>query len=266
MVVWEDGNYFSGGRDGDGFGIFARRFASSGTPVGWDFDVNSTVQGHQVTPDLTALDGAEVVIAWRSDTQYYGGYSMNIDGLRFDSAGDAVGTEFQVNHSTTEENTYPSVSSFPNGHFVVSWSGYQYNRGTANIVGRHFDNRRDAVGADFPISETPVGNPWVRPEVATAGNSSFLVAWHDEVGQYASQIKARVFSLEVLAALCGDFNGDENITVTDALGILKGAVGGGPCPPTTCDVDSSGMTNVTDALKALMKAVGKPIELICPAE
>ncbi len=62
---------------------------------------------------------------------------------------------------------------------------------------------------------------------------------------------------------CGDFNGDGSITATDALGILRTAVGSETCPPCVCDVDMSETFTATDALAALRNAVGLLAELGC---
>jgi len=64
--------------------------------------------------------------------------------------------------------------------------------------------------------------------------------------------------------LCGDANGDGEITATDALATLRAAVGSSSCPLAICDADGSGMVTATDALLLLKRAVGQPVELTCP--
>jgi hypothetical protein len=65
--------------------------------------------------------------------------------------------------------------------------------------------------------------------------------------------------------LCGDANGDEAITATDALVALRTAVGSTQCDLCLCDVNSSGTITATDALAILRRAVGQAIELLCVA-
>ena len=55
------------------------------------------------------------------------------------------------------------------------------------------------------------------------------------------------------------------VVASDALFVLKAAVGSLQCPLCTCDVDSSGSITASDALRTLKKAVGQPITLTCPA-
>ncbi len=51
---------------------------------------------------------------------------------------------------------------------------------------------------------------------------------------------------------------------TDALFVLRGAVGSEECPACACDVNDSGTVVATDALTVLNAAVGLPVNLVCP--
>jgi hypothetical protein len=68
---------------------------------------------------------------------------------------------------------------------------------------------------------------------------------------------------EVQLRTCGDFSGDGAISATDALGVLKSAIGSAACLPCVCDVDKSGAATATDALTVLKKAVGQNVSLNC---
>ncbi len=54
-----------------------------------------------------------------------------------------------------------------------------------------------------------------------------------------------------------------NPVATDALFVLRSAVGADQCDLRVCDVDSGGSTNATDALLVLRKAVNQPVVLNC---
>lgn len=67
-------------------------------------------------------------------------------------------------------------------------------------------------------------------------------------------------------AICGDADQNGSISASDALRVLKNAVGlPVDCPLFVCDVDASGVVQAGDALKVLKKAVGQPLVLSCPA-
>ncbi len=68
-----------------------------------------------------------------------------------------------------------------------------------------------------------------------------------------------------LEPVCGDANGDGNVTAGDAQSILRASVGSGGCTlqPCACDADSSGSVTAGDALAVLRKSVGLPVVLAC---
>lgn len=67
--------------------------------------------------------------------------------------------------------------------------------------------------------------------------------------------------------ICGDANLNGGLTASDALQILKKAVGVDvSCPLYVCDTNASGKILASDALSVLKKAVGTNIDLACPPE
>ncbi len=63
--------------------------------------------------------------------------------------------------------------------------------------------------------------------------------------------------------LCGDFTGDNVVSASDALGVLRGVVGAEQCPVCVCDVDNSNSTVATDGLILLRFAVGVQPSISC---
>jgi hypothetical protein len=64
--------------------------------------------------------------------------------------------------------------------------------------------------------------------------------------------------------LCGDTDGNREVTVADALFIIRVTVGLDSCALELCDLDGSGNITVTDVLLALALATGQEIETSCP--
>ncbi|HYB99770.1 MAG TPA: hypothetical protein VEC57_11630 [Candidatus Limnocylindrales bacterium] len=62
---------------------------------------------------------------------------------------------------------------------------------------------------------------------------------------------------------CGDPADPPGVTATDALLVLRAAVGSALCLECVCDVDASGATVATDALAVLRHAVGQEVPLLC---
>ena len=91
-----------------------------------------------------------------------------------------------------------------------------------------------------------------RPDRIICGNSLEMRLW--------SQEKQRDYRSQ-LAGLAGDV---PVVTATDALFVLRAAVGTETCALCVCDTNGSGTITASDALVALNFAVGQPIELMCP--
>ncbi len=127
VVVWT-----SYSQDGSQEGIFGQRFASSGAPVGTEFQVNTYTTGAQ-DGSAIALDAAgNFVVTWRSDANQDGD-NHGVFGQRFASNGARLGTEFQINTYTTgSQGSYPnSVAASPN-NFVVVWFDGSGEDGSSN--------------------------------------------------------------------------------------------------------------------------------------
>ena len=90
-------------------------------------------------------------------------------------------------------------------------------------------------------------------------------AWVLFLGQTTTTTTVATTTTTLLSDTCGDPNGDALITASDALVVLRAAVGAGTCRPCVCDADNSGSTTASDALRVLRTAVGQSVTLECPA-
>jgi hypothetical protein len=89
--------------------------------------------------------------------------------------------------------------------------------------------------------------------------------WVLFLGQTTTTTTIATTTTTLLAETCGDPNADEMITASDALTVLRAAVGAATCRACVCDVDNSGSTTAPDALRVLRVAVGQSVALECPA-
>lgn len=70
----------------------------------------------------------------------------------------------------------------------------------------------------------------------------------------------------VFPGICGDANNDATVNSSDALRILRAAVGQDvDCPTVRCDVNDDGDVIASDSLRTLRYGVGQDLELTCPA-
>ncbi len=168
VVVWQ-----SQGQDGDGAGVFGRRFDAAGTPLGPEFQVNSYTTTAQSYPRVAMRSSGEFVVVWQSFGQ--DGSFGGIFGQLFDASASAVGAEFQVNGASANAQRSPSVAMDESGRFVVVWQGYT-SGGLWDIWGRPFDAAGNPLAADFVVNGYTTGLQSV-PSISADGAGNFVVAW-----------------------------------------------------------------------------------------
>jgi hypothetical protein len=156
IVVWH-----SSLQDGSGWGIFARRYNSSGVPLGNEFQVNTYTPDNQFSPRVAMDINDNFTIVWESKFQDGSGYG--IYGQRYNSAGTPLGGEFQINTTTANNQHDPYLAMAPNGDFVVVWTSDLQDGSGGGIFGQRYN----AAGA------------------AMDSNGNFTVVW-ESFGQDGS--------------------------------------------------------------------------------
>jgi hypothetical protein len=116
--------------------IFAQRYASSGAPLGPEFEVNTTTFDNQAAPVVASDPAGNFVVVWMSLSGGASGYE--IIGQRYASSGSPLGSEFLVNTFTPGAEVYPAVAADAAGNFVVVWeSQAQEGAGYGNFGQRY---------------------------------------------------------------------------------------------------------------------------------
>jgi len=193
IVVWTNNQEGSN----SGADVVARRFDGSAAPLGAEFQVNTYTTGNQGIHDGAQIDcsNSAFIITWTDDSGYDGSHA-GVFARRFTSAGQPLGTEFQVNTYTTESQGRgrPTVKVDPNGGFVIVWPsgcGQGYSQGGAcpqggpgqdgsygGVFGQRYDSSGALIGTEFQVNTTTdgsQGNIGLDIDIAAAGK--FVVAW-----------------------------------------------------------------------------------------
>jgi hypothetical protein len=173
VAVWQ--SYL---QDGAAYGVFAQRFDAAGNPVGSEFQVNTVWDAQQTIPAV-AVDGAgNFVIVWQSSGQDPGN-RWSIFGQRYDADGNPLGGEFQVNSTTSNDQTAPDIAMDVNGNFVVVWEGD--GAGDASgVFGRRYDSSGNAQGSEFLIN-THTNDAQEDPRIAMDDGGDFVVVWRSDL-------------------------------------------------------------------------------------
>lgn len=155
--------------------IWARRFTSAGTPAGDEFHVNETTTNNQFAPAVATDDAGNFVMAWHSQSGN-ADVSYDVYARRYNAAGTALSSEFQVNTYTTSSQNSASVAMDTDGDFVIVWRSYGQDGAGNGIVARRFDQAGMAVGVEFLVNQFTPGQQNA-PSVSMDGNGAFVVAW-----------------------------------------------------------------------------------------
>ena len=133
IVVWSSSN-----QDGDSTGIFGQVFDSSGSRLGGEFAVNTTIAGEQNHPSVSAIEDGGFVVSWTSQNQDGDGYG--VFGQRFDRLANPIGNEFLINATTIgdqfSDTDYGSktITSLTNGQLVAVWNGLGVEEVFARLI------------------------------------------------------------------------------------------------------------------------------------
>ena len=163
-----------------GTALAGATLAQSPRRLGTEFMVNSHTLGTQLDPSMAMDDAGNFVVVWTS--QYLDGAGAGNYGIaarRFNSAGTAVGADFQVNLYTPGEQYVPVVAMNGSGAFVVAWrSPGQDGAGNGGFA-RRFSAAGVAQGGEIQVSVTAGFNERVSG-LGIDDEGDFAIAWASE--------------------------------------------------------------------------------------
>ncbi len=185
IIAWTS----SAGQDGDGAGVFAQLYDSSGIASGSEFQVNTYTTGSQSAnqpPAIAAAPDGTITIAWYSQAQDDGDIGIVGGGVyaqRYDSTGNPLGSEFQVNISTAGGQGGHGIDMATDsaGNVVIAWSdnneGPSFLVPGGNVTARRFDSLGAPVGDEFTVNKR-IRRGQYNPQVAMDGAGTFLITYN----------------------------------------------------------------------------------------
>jgi len=130
VVAWE-----SVGQDGDGSGVFARRFDALGAPVTGELAVNTYTTADQGSPRVAKMPDDGFLVAWQGAGDATTG--LQTWARRFAADTTARDDAFQVNVFTTTNNpSAPTLSTDPRGGFAIAWQSLGQDGDNLGIFAR----------------------------------------------------------------------------------------------------------------------------------
>lgn len=199
VIAWADASLRGG--DPDNYGIKLQIFDASGAKVGGELLANTTTQGAQIAPSLSALPSGDFVVSW---SDYSGQGPENgtpgVKGQVFTQDGTRVGSEFIVNSTQIGGQTDPAIAGGNDGGFAIVWT--------------------DGSGQGGDDSGTSVKLKTFTP-LPDQGGPPPVIATADTVAAAEDQ----VLTIDPATLLANDVSGSGNpLAITDVASISGGSV------------------------------------------
>ncbi|NOT16423.1 MAG: hypothetical protein HOP21_12830, partial [Methylotenera sp.] len=215
------------GQDGSSYGVYAQIYNADDVAQGGEFRVNSTISNTQSEPRVAGLNEGGFVVTWLSNLQDGSGYGVYAQ--RYNSNGLALGAEFKVNTTTTNDQSNSSITALTDGGFVVTWTSNGQDGDGYGIYAQRYDASGVAQGGEFQVNTYTTSNQY-NSNITALADGGFVVSWTsdgqdgDGYGIYAQRYDAN--GNAVGTKLTGTANADViNLNAGDAGLVVDGAGG-----------------------------------------
>ncbi|MFL5330324.1 MAG: RHS repeat-associated core domain-containing protein [Gemmataceae bacterium] len=139
-----------------------------------DVRVNTHTTSNQMIPRVAHSALGSSVVVWQSYDQ--DGDSWGVYGQRYDAAGQAVGSEFQINQTTLDYQGYPQVAMDAVGNFTVVWQSYNFTESDFDIYSRAYDRFGTALTSEVVV-DTITTTDQQTPTIAMTSDGRYVVSW-----------------------------------------------------------------------------------------
>ncbi|MEX2119535.1 MAG: hypothetical protein WD847_08060 [Pirellulales bacterium] len=179
VAMDDDGDFVitwtSGEQDGDGLGVYARRYNASGVAQGGEFLVNTHTADDQRWSTAAMDANGNFVITWSS----FGQDELDSSGVyaqRFNAAGTKLGSEFRVNSTTAETQYLSNVAMNSSGAFVITWSSGDPDSGALDVFAQRYASNGSAQGGEFLVN-THTDNAQFNSSIGIDDDGDFVISW-----------------------------------------------------------------------------------------
>ena len=142
-----------------------------------EFQVNTYTIDNQEHPAIAMNPAGNFVVVWESKGQ--DGSGDGVYGRRFDAAGTALGSEFQINTTMGGYPDTPDVAMDGEGNFVVVWEGPDSD--SEGVYARLYSANGQPRTDEFLVN-THTDSRQLNPSVAMNDSGEFVITWQSPHG------------------------------------------------------------------------------------
>lgn len=159
------------------------------TAIGTEFQINDIFENDQTDPAIAMDATGNGVMVWASDEQ--DGDEDGIYARQFSANGN-LGPVFQVNATTNNGQSNPTVAMNADGTFVIAWQDEALDQDGSGIYAQRYNSTGNKLGTEFRVNTT-VAEDQAEPAIAIDGLGNFIITWvsddqdGDQEGVYAQR-------------------------------------------------------------------------------
>ncbi len=193
IVTWE--SWKQDGGMPAGYGVYGRIFSGAGTPLGNEFQVNTTVADYQWYSDVETFDDDSFIVTWCSWGQDGSGGSIIFQ--RFSSDGSKIGGEVLVNSTTAQYQWLSKIRKFADGSFAVIWSSWKQDGSREGVYLQLFDKAARRTSFETQANTTTASYQW-EPDFIPSGIGGAIVVWSSwgQVGKDYDIVRRRIAPIQ----------------------------------------------------------------------
>ena len=148
--------------------------------------VNDIISGYQLNPSISYLESGGYIIVWNSQDISGTTYNFNVYGQRYMSDSSRYGSNFKINNTVTNNQSFPSVACNKvqnSNHYIVVWGSNQVNTGFYNVYFQVYHNNKALSTTDKILDSlvTPSTNK-IYPRAAGLYNGNYAIVWSADEG------------------------------------------------------------------------------------
>ena len=116
-----------------------------------EFQVNTYTNNDQKHPGVAMNSAGNTVVVWKSNSQ--DGRGGGILGQYYNSSGVPIGSQFQINTYTNDDQQIPAVAMDDNGRFIVVWESELQDGSGYGIFAEIVDGQCGDQNHPYPVGD-----------------------------------------------------------------------------------------------------------------
>lgn len=197
VVTWTSAG--SPGNDQSYTSIQAQRLAVDGSPLGGQFQVNTSTMLIQMQPKVDTGPDGSFVIAWSGFGSTGNDRGYSVQAQRFAADGVPQGGQFQVNTYSTGTQYAVALTTVPDGGFVLAWTSdgsSGSDTSSSSIQRQAYDAGGVPQGGELQVNSYTTSVQGA-PAIDADGEGAFVVVWRSDGSAGSdtsfSSVQGRIF-------------------------------------------------------------------------